>query len=142
MHPIPLSAFLVWCLALTYFDLTRLRLPNMLTFAGAMGVIGYAAIAGRLSVAVIGGLVLAGVYLAVHVAAPAALGAGDVKLAFPLGGVAALSGANAWVWAAVLAPAGTAVVGGALLIARRTWHTEVPHGPFMCLATVCAVLLT
>ena len=136
VHPVLFAVVLVWCVALSYFDVTRLRLPNTLTLAGAIGLIGYASIAGGLSAAVVGGLLLASVYLVVHVVAPAALGAGDVKLAFPLGGVAALAGANAWVWAAVLAPVGTAVVGGALLLVRRARHVAVPHGPFMCAATL------
>ena len=132
--------FALWCAALAYCDITTLRLPNMLTAIGAAGVVGYGIVVGAAGAVLAGGAILSGVYLVVHLSAPAALGAGDVKLAFPLGGVAALAGANAWVWAALAAPVGTAVVGGALLLIRRTRRVAVPHGPFMCAATLFALL--
>ncbi|MBH0774917.1 prepilin peptidase [Nocardia bovistercoris] len=128
-----------WCAALCWFDLRHRRLPNALTGYGAAAVLGYALGTTRFTVAVAGGVVLAAAYLSVHLYAPAALGAGDVKLAAVLGAVAAMHGARVWTWSALLAPVVTAAVGVALLFARHTDRT-VPHGPAMCLATLVALV--
>ena len=74
-------------------------------------------------------------YLVVHLLSPAAMGAGDVKLALGLGALAGAFGADAWLWAALGAPMLTALWG--LLSRRRV----LPHGPAMCAATAAAVLL-
>ncbi|WP_063052360.1 prepilin peptidase [Nocardia arthritidis] len=140
----------VWCAALTVFDLRERRLPNVLTGPGALGVLGYAMHTEQFTTALLGALLLSAPYLLVHLAAPAALGAGDVKLAVTLGGAAALGGAQPWVWAALGAPVFTACAAlGAS--ARRGVFTSraagpdsravtVPHGPAMCLATLLALL--
>jgi leader peptidase (prepilin peptidase)/N-methyltransferase len=140
----------VWCAALTVFDLRERRLPNGLTGTGALTVLGYAVHTGHFTAALLGALLLSAPYLLVHLAAPAALGAGDVKLAVMLGGAAALGGARPWVWAALGAPILTACAAlGAS--ARRGAFTSraagprnravtVPHGPAMCLATLLALL--
>jgi leader peptidase (prepilin peptidase) / N-methyltransferase len=125
--------FAVWCLVLAVYDVRTLRLPNWGTLPGAAAVLGYAAALGRAEAALVGAGMLAGLYLAVHLAAPRSFGAGDVKLALGLGGAAALGGAHAWLAAAVLAPAVTALVG--LVVRRRL----VPHGPAMCAATLLAL---
>lgn len=139
------AVFLAWCWRLVVVDIREHRLPNRLTGAGAIGVLGYAASTGSSSRAVLGGALLAALYLAVHLAAPAAFGAGDVKLAVGLGAVAAMDGAQAWVWSALLAPLSTAVVGLAVLGLRgnRSFGgTPVPHGPSMCAATVFALVVS
>jgi leader peptidase (prepilin peptidase)/N-methyltransferase len=74
-------------------------------------------------------VVFGGAHLAVHVLAPRALGAGDVKLAGSLGAVLGAVGWSALVVGAVLAALGTAVVA----LARRT--RAAPHGPGLLLAT-------
>jgi leader peptidase (prepilin peptidase)/N-methyltransferase len=74
-------------------------------------------------------------YLLVHLASPAAMGAGDVKLAIGLGGLAGCFGVGVWFLAALAAPLLTALWGVAVL--PRGVRT-VPHGPSMCLATAGA----
>ncbi|WP_307829433.1 A24 family peptidase [Antrihabitans stalagmiti] len=138
---IPFVVFTAWCAALSVIDATTLRLPNASTLLGAVAVLGYGVATGRGSVAVIGGLLLALLYLTVHLLAPSAMGAGDVKLAIGVGAAAALGGGEAWVLAALLAPLGTAVAGLVLIVRRRrSGRTVVPHGPFMCAATVFALV--
>ncbi|TSD94636.1 prepilin peptidase [Skermania sp. ID1734] len=132
-------AVAVWCVWLSVIDMRERRLPNALTIPGALAVLGYAVVTGRARQAVVGGLVLAASYLVIHLARPSALGAGDVKLALGVGALAALGGAQAWVFAALLAPCLTALVGATQLIRRRS-HV-VAHGPSMCAATLLALCL-
>ena len=86
--------------------------------------------------ALAGAAALAGVYLLVHLVAPAAMGAGDVKLAIGLGGLTGCFGVDVWFLAALAAPLLTALV--------RRWSRggarTVPHGPSMCLATAAAAV--
>lgn len=145
MRILALAVFVGWSVRLSWSDVRVRRLPNGLTAAGAAGALGYAAATGQARCAVVGGVVLAAMYLAVHVAAPAAFGAGDVKLAVTTGAVAAMGGAHAWVVAALAAPAATVAVGmaGILLRTARTGRGEcpvlLPHGPSMCAATLFAL---
>ncbi len=115
----------------------------MLTVPGAIAILTFGFATGKGRAALVGGLLLAGLYLALHLLAPHALGAGDVKLALGLGAGAALGGADAWVLAAFLAPVGTAIAGCVLMALRERTQgpTVVPHGPFMCGATVIALAL-
>lgn len=144
------AAFLAltgWCVLLSVIDLRDRRLPNALTGAGAVTVLGVAAATGRGTAAIFGALLLAAPYLLIHLVFPAAFGAGDVKLAFGLGAAAACGGAQAWVWAALAAPVLTALAG---MLVRGRGHPAraapadraLPHGPAMCLATLTALLLT
>ncbi|MCX5045276.1 prepilin peptidase [Aldersonia sp. NBC_00410] len=136
--------FVAWCCWLTVIDLRQRRLPNALTAGGSVAVLLFAALTGRWSVAVVGGLLLFGGYLLVHLTAPQSLGAGDVKLAFALGAATALAGPGAWVTAALLAPVGTALAGSLLRLraGRSRAPTVVAHGPGMCLASVIALALS
>lgn len=142
-----LVLFTLWCAALAAIDMRTRRLPNALTGAGALAVLGYGAVLGRPGPAVMGALVLALPYLLVHLAAPAACGAGDAKLAVAVGAAAGLGGAQAWVIAALGAPVLTALA-GLVLIARSRVRPPpgaapaprtVPHGPAMCGATLFAL---
>ncbi|WP_067545387.1 prepilin peptidase [Nocardia crassostreae] len=167
MEPLPLLIFTAWCAALSWFDLRSRRLPNALTLPGAALVLVYGTVTDRPLVPVLGAALLAIPYLLVHLWNPAALGAGDVKLALRLGGATALGGAESWVWAAVGAPVLTAATGlGLLLAASATPHPwlprnnrrggaehdthrdrsgsavvprTLPHGPAMCVASVLAL---
>lgn len=125
----------VWLVTLTAVDVREHRLPNALTLPGAALILAGAEASGRGLPALAGALALAGGYLVVHLLSPAAMGAGDVKLALGLGALAGAFGVDAWVWAALGAPLLTAV--GGLLSGRRV----LPHGPAMCVATASAVLL-
>jgi leader peptidase (prepilin peptidase) / N-methyltransferase len=123
----------LWLAALTVCDLRVCRLPNVLTLPGAVAVFAVTALGGHGPAAAVGGFALAGGYLLVHLVSPAAMGAGDVKLALGVGALSGAFGAGAWVAAAMGAPLLTAAWG---VLGRRR---VLPHGPAMCLATAVAV---
>jgi leader peptidase (prepilin peptidase)/N-methyltransferase len=128
---------LAWLVALTLYDVRQRRLPNALTLPGAAGVLLVAATDGRLVPALVGAIGLVVPYLAVHLIAPGAMGAGDVKLAVGLGALTGMFGFDAWVLAAIGAPLLTALWGLVVLRSRGA----VAHGPSMCVATAAAVAL-
>ncbi len=130
---------LAWLTALSVYDIRERRLPNWLTIPGAIAVVTVAAVAGRGLPALLGGAALFAVYLAVHLAAPSAMGAGDVKLAIGAGALTGSLGMEVWVLAAVAAPLITAVWAAAA--ALRNMQSTVPHGPSMCLAAAAASAL-
>lgn len=138
---------LVWLTALTVYDLRQRRLPNALTLPGAATILIAAAFAGRGQPALLGALALATLYLGVHLMAPAAMGAGDVKLAVGLGALTGAFGVDVWMLAAIAAPLLTAGWGVLVLRGRRTGvpgagtSNTVPHGPSMCVAAFAAVAL-
>src|SRR5689334_13567292 len=106
-----LGAAVAWLAALTVYDVRQRRLPNALTLPGALAVLVVATLAGRGTSALLGGVALAALYLLVHLIAPAAMGAGDVKLALGVGALTGAFGSDAWVIAAVGAPVLTALWG-------------------------------
>jgi leader peptidase (prepilin peptidase) / N-methyltransferase len=126
---------LAWLAALSCYDLRQRRLPNALTLPGAAVILLAAAVAGRGVSALAGAAALTGVYLLVHLVAPAALGAGDVKLAIGLGGLAGCFGVEVWFLAALAAPLLTALCG---VVGMTRGVCTVPHGPSMCVATAAA----
>jgi leader peptidase (prepilin peptidase) / N-methyltransferase len=75
----------------------------------------------------------------VHLAAPATMGAGDVKLAFGIGALTGSFGIDVWTLSALGAPLLTT---GLILVAMvcRAGST-VPHGPSMCAAAAAAIAL-
>ncbi len=119
-------------------DLGSRRLPNVMTAAGAIVVLGYAVAIGDLSRVSVGASALFCCYLLVHLLVPKAFGAGDVKMAFGLGGVAAMAGLHVWVVSALLAPLLTGAI-GLVFILRGRPGVAVAHGPSMCLATLLAL---
>jgi leader peptidase (prepilin peptidase) / N-methyltransferase len=129
---------LAWLVVLSCYDLRERRLPNLLTLPGAAVILLAGVVAGRGVAALAGAAALTAVYLLVHLVAPAAMGAGDVKLAIGLGGLACCFGVEVWFLAALAAPLLTALCGVA---ARFCGVRTVPHGPSMCAATACAVSL-
>lgn len=131
------GAVLLWMGALSGYDIRQRRLPNWLTLPGAGAILLAAAVAGRGLPALAGAAALAGTYLLVHLAAPAGMGAGDVKLAIGLGGLAGCFGAGVWFLAALGAPLLTALCG---VVAGWRGVRTVPHGPSMCLATGLVLL--
>ncbi|MGF7120903.1 prepilin peptidase [Rhodococcus sp. TAF43] len=131
----PALLFVWWTIAAGVVDLRVRRLPNVLTLPGAVAIVGFATATGQWRTAVVGGLMLSGLYLLVHLTAPAAMGAGDVKLALGLGAAAGLGGAQTWLAAAALAPVLTAVVG----VLRGRADGMIAHGPSMCAATALAM---
>jgi leader peptidase (prepilin peptidase) / N-methyltransferase len=135
---IAVAAALAWLTSLTVYDLRQRRLPNALTLQGAVVVLIAAALAGRGVPALLGALALTALYLGVHLAVPAAMGAGDVKLAIGVGALTGAFGVDAWVLAAVGAPVLTATWG---IVVMRSRRSTLAHGPSMCVATLAAVAL-
>lgn len=127
-----------WCACLASIDIGSRRLPNVFTAVGAVGVLVYAWAVGNAGCSIAGAVLLFSCYLVVHLWSPRAFGAGDVKLAFMLGGVAGLAGAHAWVTAALLAPLLTGFVGVVASVLGRG-RTTIAHGPAMCVSTLLAV---
>ena len=124
-----------WLAVLSCYDIAERRLPNLLTLPGAGVILLAGAVAGRGLPALAGAAALTGAYLLVHLMAPAALGAGDVKLAIGLGGLTGCFGVEVWFLAALAAPLLTAVFGAVV----TSWGVRtVPHGPSMCVATAGA----
>ena len=135
---------LAWLAALTIYDVRQRRLPNALTLPGAVVVLVAAALTGRGFAALLGAVALGALYLVVHLIAPAAMGAGDVKLALGIGALTGAFGVDAWVLAAVAAPLLTALWGIVALCsggAEATGENTVPHGPSMCVAAAASVAL-
>jgi leader peptidase (prepilin peptidase)/N-methyltransferase len=102
--------------------------------AGYAVVLAVSACSGALWTAVIGSALLAGIHLVLHLISPGSLGAGDVKLALPLGAITGLGGAQIWLLSAFLASVITLAV--SVLLPRRS---QIPHGPSMCLAALLAL---
>ncbi|QII06385.1 prepilin peptidase [Rhodococcoides fascians A25f] len=133
---VPLCVLTWWFVALSAVDLRRRRLPNELTIPGAIVVTTMLVSVGSAR-ALLGGVLLFAIYLVVHLLAPSAFGAGDVKLAWSVGSIAALGGGEGWVIAALSAPLATAVV-GSIVAAVGHSRARIPHGPSMCAATLLA----
>ncbi|WP_326546927.1 A24 family peptidase [Mycolicibacterium sp. ND9-15] len=130
---------LAWLVALSVFDVSRRRLPNWLTMPGAFVILTAAAVAGRGLPALIGAIALFAVYLSVHLLRPAAMGAGDVKLAIGVGALTGAFGIDVWTLAALGAPLVTA--GWAVVAVACHRETTVPHGLSMCSAAAVATAL-
>lgn len=128
-----------WLIVLSVYDLRQRRLPNALTLPGAVLILAVATVAGRGVPALLGAAALSLLYLAVHLIDPAALGAGDVKLAVGLGALTGAFGAEVWLLAALGAVLLTAVAGVVVLAARG--GRTLPHGPSMCVASAAACAL-
>lgn len=129
---------LVWAAALCVIDLRERRLPNALTLSGAAVILLFCAACGRGWPALLGASALGGLYLAVHLADPSAMGGGDVKLAVALGGLTGALGAPVWVLGALGAALLTALCGTVAILRGR--RGALPHGPSMCVASLIAAL--
>jgi leader peptidase (prepilin peptidase)/N-methyltransferase len=138
------TAILVILLALAVFDQRWLILPDKLMLPLVIVVAGYTATAALLagSLRVLVGPVLAallagGAFFAlVYFSKGRAMGGGDIKLAFALGLLLGLKGT---VVALLIAFNAAAVVGVALIIARRRKrHDHIPFGPFLVAGAIIA----
>ncbi|MBY0288133.1 MAG: A24 family peptidase [Mycobacteriaceae bacterium] len=130
---------LTWFAGLSWFDIRERRLPNWLTMPGALAILMCAAATGHGASALTGAVTLFAIYLAMHLTAPAAMGAGDVKLAIGIGALTGAFGVDVWSLAAVTAPLLTA--GMAVIVRIVCAERTVPHGPSMCAAAAAATAL-
>ena len=135
LQAVAAGSVLAWLVLLSGYDIRQRRLPNWLTLPAAVLVPAVAAAVGRGPAALAGAAALTGVYLVVHLMAPAGLGAGDVKLAVALGALTGSFGADLWLLAALAAPLLTGLWG---MFAAAGRGRTVPHGPSMCLASALA----
>lgn len=146
-RPVLLSAYLAFAaaaVALALIDLDVHRLPNVIVIPAypvLAVLLAFGADGGNLARAAWGASLLFMFFLFVAVAAPGAMGLGDVKLAGVVGGMTAYLS-----WGALLTSAfGAFLLGaitGLLLIAgkRAGRRTAVPFGPFMLLAAWASIL--
>ena len=132
-------ALSVWLITLSAFDIRHRRLPNVLTLPGAAIVLAGAVITGDGRGATLGAAALFAAYAAVHLVAPAAMGAGDVKLAIGVGALTGALGPDVWALAALLAAALTLGWSGVLLAWRA--DATVPHGVSMCVSAAVVMWL-
>jgi len=146
-EPMLLAAYLAFAaiaVALALIDLDVRRLPNVVVLPSypvlavllAIGLGGH----GLLRAAA-GALLLFGFFLVVAVAAPGAMGFGDVKLAGVIGGMTAYVSWGTLLSGAFLGFFLGAVAGLLLIAVRRAGRrSAVPFGPFMLLGAWTAVL--
>lgn len=134
---------------LTVIDVRTHRLPNRIVLPTLAGLLALAAIdalvAGRsasLVRALLGMVILGGLYAGLRAISPAGMGGGDVKLAAVIGLVLGWHG-----WQALLVGAASAFVLGALhallLLALRKADrsTRIAFGPWMIAGAVLGVVL-
>jgi leader peptidase (prepilin peptidase) / N-methyltransferase len=134
--------------ALAQIDVAVQRLPDRLTLAGYPALIALlglaAAVTGTwqdLVRALLGALVLGGLYLLLGLASGGQLGGGDMKLAGLIGLVLGWAGWHALVAGAVLGFVLAALVGVALLATRRiSRRTMISFGPYMLAGSLLAIL--
>lgn len=140
-----------WALLACAVDGAERRLPNRLTLGLAVAspvlLTGAAVVCERPDRALrmlAGAAALMGIYLALHLANPAGMGFGDVKLAVSVGTVLAWAGWHAW-WAGALLGPLIGAVAGALLLVRRSRASPardpvtVPFGPPMVAGAVAGL---
>ena len=130
---------LTWFAGLSWYDIRERRLPNWLTVPGAVVILMCATSMGLGSPALVGAVALFAIYLALHVIAPAGMGAGDVKLAIGIGALTGAFGIDVWFLAAIWAPLLTA--GWAVIVRVVSAEKTVPHGPSMCMTAAAASAL-
>ena len=138
---LPLVLGLGWLLvACGAVDVVHRRLPDTLTLPAVPAVLlllvplGFGAVLRAAG----GAALLLGAHALVHLVSPCALGAGDVKLAAPVGAVLAAVSWPAVLLGTVLAALISAIL--ALVLLRRG-RREVPHGPSMLVASWAVVAL-
>jgi leader peptidase (prepilin peptidase)/N-methyltransferase len=131
-HWLALTLALAWVgVLLTATDLRHRRLPDALTLpAYPVAAVLLATAGTEVAIrALVGGLTFGLGHLAVRLAAPLALGGGDVKLAVPLGAVLGAVSYAALPLGVLLASAFT------LVVALTRPRGGIPHGPGLLAAT-------
>ena len=134
------AAFIV---PLVLVDLRERRLPDGLTLGGAASLLLLLAIEGAvtgdlgpLAGAVLGALAMSGVLLVLHLASPAGMGFGDVKLGLLLGVILGSRSVGLVPGALLVAGALGAIGGLVLMCKHRRRDVTLPFGPYLVLGTV------
>lgn len=153
-----LVAFIVVCVTIARIDYAEAIIPNEINYTFlvvglAIGVFGHRPLMNTLTVqyypdqlffAIVGLLLGGGIFFALAVLSPLfygkpALGMGDVKLMAAMG---AWLGPKLILLTMILGSIIGAVVGSVLMfIQGRSLRTEIPFGPFLCLAGIVALLV-
>jgi leader peptidase (prepilin peptidase)/N-methyltransferase len=153
VHPGLVLAAACWLAAcavpLAFIDAAVRRLPDRLTIPAYAGTAALlllaAAVSGHWPIllrAALGGLALAGFYLALLLISPSAMGLGDVKLAASLGTLLAWFGWRTLIAGGFAGFGLAGLFGVALLVSRRaTRKQHIPFGPFMVLGAFLVILL-
>ena len=146
-RPMLLAAYLLFAaiaVALALIDLDVRRLPNAIVLPAypiLAVLLGVAADGDALMRAVAGALLLFGFFFTVALAAPGAMGFGDVKLAGVVGGMSAYLSWGAFLTAAFGGFVLGAVAAAALMAGGRAGRrSAVPFGPFMLVAAWASIL--
>lgn len=136
---------LAWlAVMLSATDLVHRRLPDALTLPALPVAVVLLVPLGAEAVArgMVGAVLLGAAHAAVHLVAPRAMGAGDVKLAAPLGAVLGACSSTLLLLAPLLAAVLTALPAVVGLAAGRLRRWDpLPHGPAMLLAAWGLALL-
>jgi leader peptidase (prepilin peptidase)/N-methyltransferase len=126
-------------------DVRQRRIPTPLVAIAAVGVLAVAITtmvrdesSVPLARAAVGAVVLGATFLVVHLASPAGIGFGDVRLATVIGAAANLATAT-WT-VALLVGLGAAVAAVAAMAITR--QRSVPFGPFLVAAAIAVCLAT
>jgi leader peptidase (prepilin peptidase)/N-methyltransferase len=140
------ASFLV---PLVLADLRVRRLPDRLTLGGTAALLAVLAAGGAitgdfgpLGRGVVGALLMAAVLFALHVASPAGMGFGDVKLGLLLGVLVGSRSVALVLTTLLVAGAAGAVVGVIQMVRHRRRQVTLPFGPCLVLGAVLALVLS
>lgn len=141
--------FAVVSVPLAVIDLRTLRLPNVLTLSAYPMVAGLLLLPALLADgwtaygrALLAGVIVLALFVVLHVINPSGMGLGDVKLAGPMGALLGWLSWQATMAGVVIGFALVAVVGIAMILARRADRkSALPFGPFMLAGAWVAILV-
>jgi leader peptidase (prepilin peptidase) / N-methyltransferase len=134
---------------LALIDLRTLRLPNVLTLSAYPIVAALLLLPALLDDgwpgygrALLAGAAVLTLFVVLHVVNPSGMGLGDVKLAGPMGALLGWLSWQAVMLGVVIGFALVAVVGIAMILARRAdRRSALPFGPFMLAGAWVAILV-
>ncbi len=138
--------------AVSVVDVDQMRIPDLIVLPSLVASIALVVVVSlvhrdpyAIATAALGAVVYFGFLLLVHLVYPRGMGFGDVKLAALMGLYLGWLGSG-WaqavtlvLWAMLVGFVAGAIVGIALLVARRR-NEPIPFGPFLALGTVAVVL--